>query len=425
MPGALTSPGIMVGMSETSGALWHGFADMGAVTASGPFVVTKGEGTRIWDREGKEYIDATAGLWFTNVGHGRTEIADAVSRQLGTIAHYSNFGDIASDVTLQLADELAAIAPVPGSKIFFTSGGSDSIDTAVKLARRYWVEQGKPAKRVVISRTKAYHGMHAAGTSLAGIPLNHDGYGELMHDVQNVDWDDAKSLLGLIERVGAENIAAFFCEPIIGAGGIYLPPAGYLDEVRAICRDHDILFVVDEVVTGFGRIAGNSWFASARFDLQPDMITTAKGLTSGYVPMGAVFIAPRLAEPFFAGGVWWRHGYTYGGHAAAAAAALANLEIIRRENLLAEATRLEGDLAAALSPLADLDAVAEVRTGLGAVTAVQLADPATAPATVVKLREHGVSTRAAGQGALQISPSFVMTTDEVGEMADRIRAALR
>lgn len=418
--------GAMADGSSTGipGSLWHGFADMGAVTASGPFVVTRGEGARIFDRDGKSYLDATAGLWFTNVGHGRTEIADAVARQLGSIAHYSNFGDIASDTTLQLAEELGAIAPVPGSKIFFTSGGSDSIDTAVKLARRYWVEQGRESKRVVVSRTKAYHGMHAAGTSLAGIPLNHDGYGELMHDVQNVEWDDAKSLLGLIERVGADNIAAFFCEPIIGAGGIYLPPEGYLAEVRSICRDHDILFVVDEVVTGFGRIGGESWFASARFGLEPDMITTAKGLTSGYVPMGAVFIAPWIAEPFFAGGVWWRHGYTYGGHAGAAAAALANLDIIRRENLLAEATRLEGDLAAALSPLTDLDAVAEVRTGLGAVTAVQLADAATAPAAVRTLREHGVSTRAAGQGALQISPAFVMTTAEVGELADRMRAAL-
>lgn len=397
---------------------------MGAVTAAGPFVVTRGEGALIWDREGRSYLDATAGLWFTNVGHGRTEIAEAVARQLSSVAHYSNFGDLTSDVTLQLADELAEIAPVPGSKIFFTSGGSDSIDTAVKLARRYWVEQGRETKRVVVSRTKAYHGMHAAGTSLAGIPVNHDGYGELMHDVQNVEWDDAKSLLGLIERVGADNIAAFFCEPIIGAGGIYLPPAGYLAEVRDICREHDILFVVDEVVTGFGRIGGNAWFASARFDLEPDMITTAKGLTSGYVPMGAVFIAPRIAEPFFAGGVWWRHGYTYGGHAGAAAAALANLEIIRRENLLAEATRLEGDLADALGPLADLDAVSEVRTGLGAVTAVQLADPARAPGAVLKLREHGVSTRAAGQGALQISPSFVMTTDQVGQLADRLRAGL-
>ncbi|SIR86433.1 aminotransferase family protein [Williamsia sterculiae] len=405
--------------------LWHGFADMGAVTASGPFVVTRGEGAYIWDADGNRHLDATAGLWFTNVGHGRTEIATAVADQLSSLAHCSGFGDLTSDVTLTLARRLEAIAPVPGSKIFFTSGGSDSIDSAVKLARRYWHEQGRPEKKTVVSRTKAYHGMHVAGTALSGLPPNREGYGEFMPDAETVDWDDAKSLLGLIERVGADNIAAFFCEPIIGAGGIYLPPDGYLTEVREICRDHDVLFVADEVVTGFGRIGGGAWFASSRFDLQPDMITTAKGLTSGYVPMGALFVAPHIAEPFFAGGVWWRHGYTYGGHAGAAAAAMANLDIIEREGLLDEAARLEDELAEHLAPLGDLPAVAEVRTGLGVVTAVQLADPAQAPGAVVALRKHGVSTRAAGQGALQISPSFVMTTEQVADLADRIGAALR
>ncbi|MDY6809358.1 MAG: aminotransferase class III-fold pyridoxal phosphate-dependent enzyme [Actinomycetota bacterium] len=407
-----------------AGSLWHGFADMGSVTASGPFVVTRGQGTRIWDAEGREYLDATAGLWFTNIGHGRAEVAQAVADQLGRLAHYSGFGDLTADVTAELAERLAAIAPVAGSKIFFTSGGSDSVDTAAKLARRYWHEMGRPEKNIVVGRTKAYHGMHVAGTALAGIPVNREGYGELMPDAETVEWDNAKSLLGLIERLGSERIAAFFCEPIIGAGGIYLPPEGYLAEVRQICRDHDVLFVADEVVTGFGRIGGESWFASSRFDLAPDMMTTAKGLTSGYVPMGAVFIAPHLAEPFYAGGTWWRHGYTYGGHAGAAAAAMANLDIIEREGLLAEAARLESDLATALGPLADLDSVAEVRTGLGAVTAVQLADAARALPMVGRLREHGVSGRAAGQGALQISPAFVMTTDEVGELAERMHAAL-
>ncbi|HCS59427.1 MAG TPA: aspartate aminotransferase family protein [Gordonia polyisoprenivorans] len=411
-------------MVTMAGSLWHGFADMGSVSTNGPFVVTRGEGARIWDAQGNSYLDATAGLWFTNVGHGRTEIADAVRTQLATLAHYSGFGDLTADVTDTLADRLAALAPVPGSKIFFTSGGSDSVDTAAKLARRYWTEVGKPEKTLLVGRTKAYHGMHVAGTSLAGIPANHDGYGQLMPDAESVGWDDAKSLLGLIERVGADRVAAFFCEPIIGAGGVYLPPEGYLAEVRQICRDHDVLFVADEVVTGFGRIGGDSWFASSRFDLQPDLMTTAKGLTSGYVPMGAVFIAPRIAEPFYAGGVWWRHGYTYGGHAGAAAAAMANLDIIEREGLLAEATRLETDLATALRPLADLDAVSEVRTGLGAVSAVQLADPARAQDAVAAMRRHGVSGRAAGQGALQISPAFVMSTAEVGDLASRIGDAL-
>ncbi len=404
-------------------ALWHGFADMGAVSDGGPFVVSRGEGAYIWDDKGNRYLDATAGLWFTNVGHGRAEIADAVAEQLKSIAHFSNFGDFAPETTFALAERLSAIAPVPGSKIFFTSGGSDSVDTAAKLARRYWHEMGKPNKRIVVGRQKAYHGMHVAGTALAGIPVNREGYGELMPDARTVEWDNGKSLLELIEREGADTIAAFFVEPIIGAGGIYLPPQGYLAEVRQICREHDILFVVDEVVTGFGRIGG-SWFASTRFDLQPDMVTTAKGLTSGYVPMGAVFIAPRVAEPFFAGGVWWRHGYTYGGHAGAAAAALANLDILERENLLEESARLERSLHEHLSPLAEHPRVAEVRSGLGAVAAVQLADPAEALPFVKTLREYGISGRAAGVGAMQFSPSFVMTDDEVAEMAAGVLKAL-
>ncbi|MFF3223303.1 aspartate aminotransferase family protein [Nocardia suismassiliense] len=404
-------------------SLWHGFADMGAVERDGAFVVARGEGAYIYDADDNRYLDATAGLWFTNVGHGRGEIADAVAAQLRRVAHYSNFGDFTEPATLELAERLSAMAPVPGSKIFFTSGGSDSVDTAAKLARRYWHELGRPDKTIVVGRSKAYHGMHVAGTALAGIPANREGYGELMADARTVDWDDAKSLLALIEEIGAERIAAFFCEPIIGAGGIYLPPTGYLAEVRRICRDNDILFVTDEVVTGFGRIGG-SWFASSRFDLQPDLVTTAKGLTSGYVPMGAVFIAPHIAEPFFAGGVWWRHGYTYGGHAGAAAAALANLDIIERENLLDESARLEATLHEKLAPLAEHPRVAEVRSGLGAVAAVQLVDPAEGLPMVKTLRAHGVSSRAAGQGAMQISPSFVMTDAQVDEMVEGFTRAL-
>ncbi|WP_181319592.1 aminotransferase class III-fold pyridoxal phosphate-dependent enzyme [Rhodococcus sp. OK519] len=396
---------------------------MGAVQRDGAFVVSRGEGAYIWDDAGTRYLDATAGLWFTNVGHGRTEIADAVAAQLSKVAHFSNFGDFTSDVAVALADRLGAIAPVPGSKVFFTSGGSDSVDSAAKLARRYWNEMGRPGKKLIVGRQKAYHGMHVAGTALAGIAVNREGYGELMPDARTVAWDDAKSVLELIEREGADTIAAFFCEPIIGAGGIYLPPDGYLSEVREICREHEILFVVDEVVTGFGRIGG-SWFASTRFGLEPDMITTAKGLTSGYVPMGAVFVAPTVAEPFFGGGVWWRHGYTYGGHAGAAAAAMANLDIVERENLLAESKRLESALQTHLGPLADHPRVAEVRSGLGAVAAVQLADPAEALPFVKTLREHGISGRAAGQGAMQFSPSFVMTDEQVAEMAAGVRAAL-
>jgi putrescine---pyruvate transaminase len=398
---------------------------MGAVEESGEFIVTRGEGVYIWDALGRRYLDATAGLWFTNVGHGRSELAAAASEQMRKVAAYSTFGDFATEPTIELAERLAQISPVPGAKVFFTSGGSDSIDTASKLARRYWHEVGWPSKTFVVGRQKAYHGMHVAGTALSGITGNREGYGELMPDVATVAWDSADDLRATIERLGADRVAAFFCEPVIGAGGIYLPPEGYLADVRKVCTEHQVLFVADEVVTGFGRIGG-SWFASHRFGLEPDMITTAKGLTSGYLPMGAVFVSARVSEPFFrpGAGVWWRHGYTYSGHATAAAVALANLDIIEREHLLDESARLEKTLARELAPLAELASVAEVRAGLGAVAGVQLADPVEAPRAMSALRELGVATRVCGTGALQVSPAFVMTDGQVTELATAFRAAL-
>ncbi|UYM04455.1 aminotransferase family protein [Solicola gregarius] len=407
------------------GALWHGFADMGAIERDGEFVIARGEGAYIWDTEGTRYLDATAGLWFANVGHGRTEIADAVAEQLRTIAAYSTFGDNTVDTTVELAERLATIAPVPGSKVFFTSGGSDSIDSAVKLARRYWHELGRPDKRIVLGREKAYHGMHVGGTALAGIPVNHADYGRLMDDAVSIGWDSGKALLEAIERIGADRIAAFFCEPVIGAGGIFPPPDGYLAEVRQICREHDILFVADEVITGFGRIGG-SWFASSRFELEPDLMTTAKGLTSGYLPMGALFVAPRVSEPFFRpdAGVWWRHGYTYGGHAGSAAAAMANLDIIESEGLVEDAARLERTLHEVLAPLADHPSVEEVRSGVGAVAAVQLVDAGQIGAVATRLRGEGVSARPLGGGAIQLSPAFVMTDAQVGDLAAAIQNAL-
>jgi putrescine aminotransferase len=407
------------------GSLWHPFSDMAAVEQDGELVLASGNGAYVTDESGVRYLDATAGLWFTNVGHGRAEIAEAAAAQMRKIAAYSTFGDYTTRPTLDLADRLAGIAPVPGSKVFFTSGGSDSIDTAAKLARRYWVEAGHPEKTVIIGRQKAYHGMHYAGTALGGIPGNTEGYGVLVRDTETVAWDDVEDLRATIERVGADRVAAFFCEPVIGAGGVYPPPPDYLAGVRKLCTELDVLFVADEVITGFGRIGG-AWFASAKLGLEPDMVTCAKGLTSGYAPMGAVLVAPRVWEPFFgpARGTWLRHGYTYSGHATAAAVAMANLDIIERENLLDEAARLETTLADRLRPLENLDGVVEVRCGTGALAAVQLADPPAAMALAKRLRSHGVATRPVGAGGIQISPAFVMTDEQVGDLAEAIGNAL-
>lgn len=408
------------------GTLWHPFSDMAVVERDGEFVLARGEGAYVFDEQGNRYLDATAGLWFTNIGHGRVELAEAAARQMRTLAAYSTFGDYANRPALELADRLAGLAPVPGSKVFLTSGGSDSIDTAAKLARRFWVETGHPEKTVIIGRQKAYHGMHYAGTAIGGIPGNVDGYGVLVPETATVAWDDVDDLRATVERIGPDRVAAFFCEPVIGAGGVYPPPPDYLAGVRKLCTELDVLFVADEVITGFGRIGG-AWFASSKFGLEPDLVVCAKGLTSGYASMGAVLVAPRVWEPFFGPepGVWLRHGYTYSGHAVGSAVALANLDVIDDEGLLEEAARLEGTLSERLGPLSDLEGVAEVRSGTGALAAVQLEDPTTAISFAKRLRQFGVATRAVGAGGIQVSPAFVMSDEQVGELADAVAKALQ
>ena len=290
------------------GSYWHPFADMAAVSASGPLVIASGDGAYVTDEAGRRYLDATAALWYCNVGHGRAALGAAAAAQMSSLAAYTTFGDYATRPTLELAERVAAIAPVPGSKVFLTSGGSDSVDSAIKLARRYWQVVGRPEKTVVLSRRHGYHGMHTGGTSLSGIPSNRLGYGPLLADTAQVPWDSAEALAAVLDATGPDRVAAFFVEPVVGAGGVFPPPAGYLESVEKICRDRDVLLVCDEVITGYGRIGG-FWFGATRFGLQPDIVTGAKGVTSGYAPLGTVLVAPRVADPF------WRAGTGCGGTA--------------------------------------------------------------------------------------------------------------
>ena len=410
-------------------SFWHSFADMAAVRAHGEIVVDRGEGVYIWDEQGRRYLDATAGLWYCNVGYGREGIAEAAHAQLSKLSAYSTFGDLSNRPAIELCERVATLAPVPDSRVFLTSGGSDSIDTAAKMARRYWQLLGKPDRTLFVTRERAYHGMHIAGTSLAGIEANATGYGALVGDVVKVAWDSAQELREAIALAGPERVAAFFCEPIVGAGGVFAPPEGYLREARQICREAGVLFVADEVITGFGR-AGD-WFASGRWDLEPDLLTCAKGITSGYLPMGSVIAAPSVAEPFWAPGAgMWRHGYTYAGHATVAAAALANLDILEHEGLPQRALALEAELAEALAPLAAHPLVDEVRAGTGVMAAVQpraeaiAEDPALPGRLIAACREAGVMTRALATGALQVSPALVLDQAGLSELRDGVRWAL-
>jgi putrescine---pyruvate transaminase len=410
-------------------ALWHPFANMGDL-AGHAIQMAGGDGCTVYDTEGRAYLDALASLWYCNVGYGRTELADAAAAQMRQLAAFHAYEAFANPPASELAERVAALVPVPDAKVFFTpGGGSDAIDTAAKLARAYWRAVGQPSRQLIISRTHAYHGVNAYGTALSGIPVNTEPFGPLIPATEQVAWDDPGALEKVIEQAGAAQVAAFFCEPVIGAGGVYPPPEGYLAAVRGICRRHDVLFVADEVITGFGRTG--AWFASGRFGLDPDLMTVAKGLTSGYAPLGAVISGPRVAEPFFAPGAAqiFRHGYTYSAHPAACAVGLANLDLIEREQLVPRVAQLEGELAARLAPLAGHELVGEVRAGTGLLAGVEIAeqarraDPGLGARLVADIRARGVLTRLLRGVALQVSPPFTIAAAEIDRIAEVFGAA--
>ena len=236
----------------------------------------------------RSYLDGTASLWCVNVGHGRQEIADAVAAQMRDLATYQTFGVFANRPALDLAERLAALAPLDDPRIFLVSGGGDAIDTAAKLARRYFAAIGRPERTHLISRSQGYHGTHGLGTSIGGIPSNREGVGPLDPDASIVAWDSVDALAAEIERLGAERVAAVFVEPVIGAGGVLQPPSGYVEGVAALCERTGVLFVCDSVIAAFGRLG--TWFGAERFDVRPDLLTFAKGVTSGYLPLGGVVV---------------------------------------------------------------------------------------------------------------------------------------
>ncbi|HXW87460.1 MAG TPA: aspartate aminotransferase family protein [Streptosporangiaceae bacterium] len=411
-------------------ALWHPFANMATVPGH---VVTmdRAVGSTVYVVSGRPYLDAIASLWYVNVGHGRIELAEAAATQMRALACYQAYEAFSNEPAEELARRVSTLVPLPDAKVFFTpGGGSDAVDTAAKLARAYWGAVGRPGKQIIIARSHAYHGMNAFGTSLGGIPAFTDPFGPLVTLVEHVPWDDPAALAKIIEQAGADRVGAFFCEPVVGAGGVYFPPDGYLAEVQQICRDNDVLFVADEVITGFGRTG--EWFGSVRYELAPDMMTVAKGLTSGYLPLGAVIVGPRVAEPFWRAGSTevFRHGYTYTAHPAACAVGLANLDIIERERLVPRVRELESVLARVLAPLARHELVSEVRTGAGLLAAVEIsaaareADPGLGAKVVAAARSNGVITRLLRGVALQISPPFVITPAELQQIADVYTAAL-
>jgi putrescine---pyruvate transaminase len=328
---------------------FHPFTDFKALGERGTRVIVRGEGVYIWDHQGNKLLDGMSGLWNVNVGYGRRELIDAATRQLETLPFYNSFFQCTTEPTIALAERLAGLTGNRLSHAFFAGSGSEANDTQIRLVRRYWQLVGRPEKKVIISRTNAYHGSTIGAASLGGMKPMHE-QGELpIANVVHIDQpyyfdantnatpeafgvEVARRLEAKIDSLGADQVAAFIGEPVQGAGGVIIPPESYWGEVQRICRQHDILLIADEVITGFGRLG--RWFGHERMGFEPDLLTFAKGVTSGYIPLGGVLVGERVSRVLASDGGEFAHGYTYSGHPVACAVALANLDVIERQGLL-------------------------------------------------------------------------------------------
>jgi adenosylmethionine-8-amino-7-oxononanoate aminotransferase len=392
-----------------------------------PVIWARGRGATLWDVDGKEYVDGTCGLWQCAVGHGREELARVAAEQMSTLEFYASFWNFANEPSIRLAARLAELSPPGLDRAFFTNGGSEGTETAIKLARLAWHAQGRPERNIILSRKAAYHGVGSASLAATGIPPLKEGFGPLAPGFVHLSTPTVRSdagelvaeLRAAIDEHGADRIAAFIGEPVMGVGGMIPPPDGYWPQVQAVLREHGILLVLDEVVTAYGRTG--HWFAAHKYDLDADLIVTAKALTSGYVPMGAVLVHDRVVE--LLDGTQFRHGFTYNGHPVGAAVALANLEIIEREGLLERAARVGARMLERLKPVEELACVAEAR-GVGLMLGVELAgDRDAAPVAAGALRE-GVVVRASGQ-KIVMSPPFVIEDEQADRVIDVVTEELR
>ncbi len=380
--------------------------------------IVRGEGAVVWDANGKRYVDGLASLWYCNVGHGRTEVANAVARQMAQIETYHCFERFTTPAADELAERLVALAPIPGSRVFLTSGGSEAVDTALKLSRIAHAQAGQPEKTIAISRTPSYHGVSYGAMTLTGLPLNRKDFGPGVGDVVQVDKDDLEAVRAVFEAHPGQ-VAAVFAEPVVGAGGVWPPAPGYLPGLRALCDEHGAHLVLDEVICGFGRLG--TLFAGSHFGVAADITTFAKGVTSGYVPLGGALLAPSVHEALSADPAFvLRHGYTYSGHSTAAAAALACLDLTEQEGLLERATHIGERLEPQLKALEAEGLVTDVR-GIGALWGVSVPDPV---GTRDRMLDLGVIVRPIAPVSLAMCPPLVITDDDLDAIPAALRTAL-
>ena len=431
----------------------HPFTDFKSLASHGARVMVKGDGIYLWDSEGKRLIDGMSGLWCVNAGYGRTSIADAVHAQMQQLPFYNSFFQTTNVPAAQLAATLVELSPPQFKHVFFTGSGSEGNDTIVRMVRRYWDLQGRPERQVIISRHNAYHGSTMAGASLGGMAYMHaqgglpipgiahigqpyyleGGKGKTPEEfgLQAASWLEQKIL-----DIGADQVAAFIGEPVQGAGGVIIPPSTYWPEIQRICDKYGILLVTDEVICGFGRLG--HWFGCEYFGIRPDLMTFAKGVTSGYVPLGGVLVGDRVADVLIEQGGDFNHGFTYSGHPVACAAALENIRILRTEKLVEQVRADTGPyLKKKFEALADHPLVGMAETA-GFVAGLVLVKKKAADVHDCELfapqadvgmicRGHmfgnGMIMRAVGNRMI-VAPPLVMTRVQIDEMIGLIRACL-
>ena len=427
----------------------HPFSDMKKLNAVGTRIIQRAEGVHVFDSNGKKYLDAFAGLWCVNVGYGRREIADAVFNQMNELPYYNTFFGTTTPPTTLLAQKITEHAGPTMNHVFFTNSGSEASDTWFRIARVYWKALGKPTKTHIIARKNGYHGSTVAGASLGGMKWMHeqgnlpiDGISHINQPYWYVEGGDlspaefglkmARELEAKIDELGEDNVAAFVAEPIQGAGGVIVPPETYWPEISRICKARNILLISDEVICGFGRLG--SWFGYQHFGVEPDLAPVAKGLSSGYLPIGGVLVSDRVAEVMINEVGDFAHGYTYSGHPVAAAAALENIRILEEEKLV---DRVRDDIgpyfAKAWASLTDHEIVGEAQS-VGLMGGLQMTiDKATRRrfakpddvGTLVRNHciENGLIMRATGDRMLA-SPPLVISHGEVDQMIETLRKGL-
>lgn len=386
--------------------------------------LVRADGVRLWDDQGNEYIDGLGSLWYCQIGYGRTEMVEAIANQLETLPVYNIFPPWSNGPAEAVAERIAEVSPFDDPRVFLCCSGSESVDSAMKIARVIPQISGDRERQIIVRRGRGYHGVNLGGTSAQGIAPNRENWGDLLPHMIEIDPDDIESAARVFAESGPQ-IAAVICEPVQGAGGVFPPTEDYLKRLRELCDTHGSLLIFDEVITGFGRTG--SWFASQTYDIQPDLITFAKGVTSGYQPLGGVILAKHVVDVMESDPEYmFRHGYTYSGHPASAAAGIVNINIIEREDLVQRANGIGDRLSAGLKSLVGDGLLADVR-GIGAIWAAQLAHGTEYPRTLTvrnTMLDLGVIARPIGD-SIAFSPPLIMNDQDADRCVDVLAEALQ